>query len=233
MGFKYRTAKNTMKKQKKKQTSRNTTNDQSIKGDRVVYTDHNPKIPPKVKTAHSFIRKADFGTILSSNTAPVFGAYAFKLSDFPSYTEFTALYDQFRIVKVDVQFLHLASAINNTNSASSIVLRCPRFYSVLDFDDSTAPTAIDDLRQYNNCITVNSDTSYMRSFAPASLELEYVSTILSGYSPVFGKWHDCTYSSLPHYGLKYALDTTPIAGPTSAFGYNVEVTLHLEFRQSR
>jgi hypothetical protein len=234
-GFKYRTAKNNMSKKRGRRSnpSKNTTNTQKFNGDSVSYTTHNPKIPAKINHGvHSFVRKANFGQILSSNSAPVFGAYAFKLSDFPNYTEFSALYDQFRITSVDVQFLHLTTAITNTNSAGSIVIACPRFLSVLDYDGATAPASLDELRQYNNCIAVNADTSYIRSFIPASLSIEYIG-VTNGYSPQFGKWHDVAYSTIPHYGLRYALDNTAIAGPNASFGYNVEVTMHLEFRNSR
>jgi len=220
-----------MKKRRSK-TSKNTTK-QSYHGDTVVYTTHSPKIPDQIRNGvHSFIRKAGFPQILSNNSAPQLGAFAFKLSDFPSYTEFTGLYDQFRIVHVDVQFLHLTNAVALTNSANAILLTCPRFITVLDYDNASSPANLDELRQYSNAVTVNADTSFYRSFTPATLVTEYIG-VTSGYSPAYGKWHDCTYATTPHYGLKYALDSTNITGQSSVFGYNVEVTLHLEFRNSR
>lgn len=218
----------------KTKNNNNSKSEQTISGDTVRYTSHAPSIPKRIHGAiYPYIRKANFTQILSSNTAPVFGAFAFKLSDFPNYTEFTGLYDQYRVVKVDVQFLALTIGITNTNSAGSIVITCPRFLTVLDYDDSTAPSAMDDLRQYNNCIAVNGSESFIRSFTPASLELGYISGIANSYAPVYKKWHDLSGSNIPHYGIKYGLDNTPIAGPNSAFGYNVECTIHLEFRQSR
>lgn len=67
-------------------------------------------------------------------------AYLFRLIDVPQATEFGALFDQYRIagIKLDFDYISASESVLNTTTTTS--LQCT-LLAYEDFDDSTAPTA--------------------------------------------------------------------------------------------
>jgi len=169
---------------------------------------------------YPFTRIQQVGTISSSTSAEVFGSVTFALSSLPDYTEFTALFDCYRIVGVKVCFY---PAFLDT-TATTIY---PPLYTVIDYDDASSLTTAA-MGEYDSCQVVQTGQFFERSLVPRTAVAAYSGTFTS-----FGQkalmWLDCGSPSVVHYGLKYGLDISGAANTV----WTVVAHYSLEFRESR
>ena len=76
-------------------------------------------------------------------------AWSFNLSQLPNYTDFTNLYDQYRINKIVFKIIpKFSEASINAGTANNANLA--QIHSVIDYDDAVTPTALSDLVQYQS-----------------------------------------------------------------------------------
>lgn len=163
------------------------------------------------------------------NSSGVGGALSFSLNQLPNVTEFTQLFDQYRINKVVLKFLPVINQINvDANSNNMIV---PFFYTVIDYDDGSAPTSGADLQQYASCKVVSANKPFTRVVIPRTSTPVYRSGVSAAYlSNNARQWIDCNYVDVPHYGVKYW------GNPTYAnnqIGYRVEGIMYIAFKNVR
>ena len=83
---------------------------------------------------------------ISSTTTGVLGGYSFSLDQLPNYTEFTNLFDQYRINKIVVKFI----PNHNSSDVSASTQVISNFNSVIDPTDATAPATGAELYEYQN-----------------------------------------------------------------------------------
>lgn len=159
-----------------------------------------------------------------------YGALSFALDQLPAWSEFAALFDQYRIEKIDLVFsARLDSSSFSANPSQSY---SPRLFTLVDNDDTTVPTGADDLRQSARCqfALCKPDEFVKRSFVPKVLGAIYNSVTSTGYALSNSTWLDMASPSLPHYGMKFAVENlSQIAGQS----IQVEVSYHLAFRDTR
>lgn len=149
-------------------------------------------------------------------------AYQFFLAGLPDVSDFTNLYDQYRILKI-----HVRLVLNTPN----ITTAYPRITSVVDYDDSTSPTAEVDLLQYPNakvCQMGPSTVSHDYEFVPrtATAMFQGVTTGYAMSKP--GVWLDGGYPSISHYGTKFFISNynttnTPNTTITMYASYQVQM----------
>lgn len=131
----------------------------------------------------------------------------FKLDDIAATSDFTALFDNYRIVKVLYRWV-LRRDPNQTITNPSTY---PRIMWMHDFNDSPIST-FGELRQAANLreafFNENNTKTKWYTLKPATLGIAYQTSIpLSTTSPVWGKWLDTRYApSVPYYGIKYGFD---------------------------
>lgn len=163
-----------------------------------------------------------------SDTTDAFSVISFHLAQVPNYAEFTALYDQYCITKVDVHFYSCANSTitDGTNKHLTQVL------SVIDYDDDSYLTSVDDALEYDT-VQINSTAQYhfKRTLKPrVALEI-YRSAIATAYGQgAAGTWLDCSDASVPHYGIKMVIPATVV--PYNC-RWSIYVKYHLEFRNVR
>lgn len=151
---------------------------------------------------HTFKRSYYIPSYATVTTANVYGAYAFNLNDVPNASEFTALFDQYRINSVRWRLIPRGSSSEaGTNN------NVGKIFTVLDMDDGVAPTSIDTLCQYPNMKTTRTTSDHTRTLRPAFASTVYNTSTLSAYGQRRG-WLDCDYSQVPHYGVKWAIQGT-------------------------
>lgn len=163
-------------------------------------------------------------------TAPAnFGALSFKLADLPNYTEYTNLYDEYRIKAVKVMFLPtLNSNVElETSGTSSSLTTIPSLYTWIDNDDNTAPTAITQGQQFQSfkCHGLL-DRMRQRSLVPECSTALYSGTFTS-YGQVKNQWIDNNSPSVVHFGLKFGIINCSNNG-----AFDVVLTYYLEFRKT-
>lgn len=133
----------------------------------------------------------------------------FKLADLPSYTEFTNLFDQYRIcgIKWELGTYHNTSEVNVewetdlTNTEGHLVV-----HSVLDNDDSSLIYTIKNYNEYETYKRYILKSKISRYFKPSVLCMAYKSAVSTGYITKYNQWVDATDSTVPHYGIKFLIE---------------------------
>ena len=86
-----------------------------------------------------------------------------------------------------------------------------KVFTVVDKDDDGTPASINELLQYPNVKTTNTMRDHARMLKPKFASGAYISGISPSLTLGFGErsgWLDCENSSVPHYGIKYAIQGT-------------------------
>lgn len=175
----------------------------------------------------TFTRKADFYAYAGGNSA-VYGGYQFSLNSLLNYTEFTSLFESFKINSVNVKFYLM---IDPGASAATNILQgyYPRLFTMIDEDDAAVPANITECREYGNV-----RTDVMMPTKPVSIWLKpkcasttYATSLVSAYEVRKAAWLDCQANGpqVPHYGLKWGLEYIH-TGQTM----EVEITYNVSFR---
>lgn len=157
----------------------------------------------------------------------------------PNYTEFGALFDKFRIDKVDVYYT--SSVYSNGAMGANQSMYMPACAYTVDTDDANAATC-SDLQQYSTCKYTQfggnqAKPKLLASFKPMpSLALYSNGTTVSGVGDLNSKnlWLDCGTPGTYHYGMKFGLDqvSTTLTAQTW-YMINFQVRYHLCFKDVR
>lgn len=158
----------------------------------------------------------------------------FQLSDVLNYTDFTALFDNYKIDRIDYYMQLLTNPDGFTGVTPSMTNMgkeawYPIIWYVLDNDDSTVPT-LAALREKQGVRRKVLKPNQIIKFSvyPKWQKVTYQTSSTVGYGPAKG-WLDCTDSAVPHYGIKGCVDFHQNLNVTQ---YNIEVTAkyHLSFK---
>lgn len=160
---------------------------------------------------HHFKRAQFQSEIALSNSAYTFHSEAFSLSNnVTNYTEFTNLFDQYRINKVVIKFKLKFDPSAQPSTAAVF----PKMWIHADYDDSTIPTTVNDLLQRSNLKTtiLQPDREYTFAFTPAILAESFRGATATAYSPKFKQYIDMSFPDTPHYAYKAAIEMLPATG---------------------
>jgi len=183
------------------------------------------------------------GVFLFSGTGGTSGAtyysygYAFILSSLPDYTNFTALFDQYRILRVDFS---LACFSTVSTSAAAGQGTGAMHYGITDHDDATNPTASDvgvqGMREYasftERSLFDSRGEFHRHSFVPRVAVAAYAGAFTS-YGNA-SMWIDSNSPAVQHYGRKGIIEiwsATP--GVACNMLVRVQATVTLECRDVR
>ncbi len=179
-----------------------------------------PRIHIRRQKVYTFNRTYISTGITGSTTVDQFGALNFQLGSFPNSSEFTTLFDQYRFAQVTVTFIPVSSGQSTAP-----------LYTVLDYDDSTTPTSVNDLFQYGNLMMSQSGQTVLRTVTPAFDVAAYSGAFTSYALSAKGQWCDVASPNVQWYGVKYCLPA--FTGGPSTLVYNVHVEAILQFRNVR
>lgn len=166
-------------------------------------------------------RTVTTGRLAASTTVETDAAYSFQLSDLPNYTEFTLLYDEYRIDKVVMTVIPDTQQTLTTAGQGNCVM-----WSVLDYDDATALTVLA-LQQYETCKTHNSIKPFTRTVVPRWAKAVY-SGAFTSFSSGSG-WIDSASAGVQHYGIKLGIATQQGTSNT----YTIVCDYYVSFRKTR
>lgn len=155
----------------------------------------------------------------------------------PNSSEFTSLFDSWRIGAVEMKWFfsnNTANWYDNTGGTAPPATGLPVVQSAVDFDDDTAPSSPDVLLQYNTLRLDQFDTNGPKVFRfkpKAVTSTEAGGILATGYSQFTG-WCDCDYPGTDWFGIKL---WTPTVGTTSnqAGVWTLYTTIFYEFRGVR
>lgn len=168
-----------------------------------------------------FKRHVDFGQLVIDNIADTFRTFNFSLQDVPNETDFTNLYDVYKINAVKITFIPQMNtsisigSINNPNANA-------RFFSVLDYNDGNPLTTIDQAREYQSCKYTPILRQHKRYLRPKIMDAGGV------YNPG-NKWLATSNITENYFGVKVAVEPMDSTG-TLSMTYSIECVYYMSFR---
>lgn len=152
---------------------------------------------------YNFVRTIAGSTISTATAAATYGALTFKLSDLDNYTEFTNLFDRYRICGIKITFEPNITGFDANAGATAFTL--PMLLTVVDHNDSANPGSMADLMQYRTLRKTRAHLTHTRYLKPAVLTSAYESAVATAYIPKCKQWLTCDDPATPHYALKYGI----------------------------
>ena len=155
---------------------------------------------------------------------------AFQLSDIFNFSEFTELYDAYKInsVTVELQYLSNSAAVNGQGIL-------PTFYMYWDQDDSVPPPTLMNIlgkQGVKKWQPTSSRLTKKFKFVPICANaVQDATAIFAAAVPTKSQWLDCRSPNVPHYAFK--LFSQDWIAPSGGFIYNavrVHYTYNVSFR---
>lgn len=184
-----------------------------------------PRVPRPLRAPPGVTRiKRSFMSSLICNAIATSNSWAtgFKLSDLPNHTEFTALFDQYRIRMVEVKFMPVINSSNVNDKQNATLITC------VDTDDASLPGFASELLQYSNHqVKPTYQAHYMKIYPRAALAVYQGAFTAYGQAPPM--WFDCASPDIQFYGLKTWINN----GSGLEVRYNLLFSYHIELRKVR
>ena len=137
----------------------------------------------------------------------------FMLTDVVSSTEFTSLFDNYRILGVELELIWNSTSTYADSSGSPVGSQ-PMLYWASDFDDNNAPNTPGILLEKDNTRTLalgDGKVHRIRIPFPRVADAVYNGAVFNGYGHgTVGQWLDSASPSVPHYGLKLWFEGFPV-----------------------
>jgi len=168
-------------------------------------------------------RMLDNGILSSNTVADYFPAYNYALQYLTSYGEFTALFDQYRIVRVETTFMPTITELSAIGAFTNSYL-----LTAIDYDDANSYGTLNDAIQVATASITPLTKSVTRGFAPRVAIAAYSGAFTSYAQAPAGQWIDCASPGVQHFGLKCAI---PLTGSLQT--WRVLHRYFLEFRRVR
>jgi hypothetical protein len=165
-----------------------------------------------VTVAGSASYSASFGDIVGPGASAVDASFAVvsSLNDLAAASEFSAMYDSYRIEHLDYELVPLCDVQPNsddTSAATSMVAKPEFLETVIDLDDSTAPTTHSEMLQYESFRYWRPSEKGRVSFSPRVAREVFDGVTASFEEPDGPVWIDCAQPTTPHYGFKAFVGT--------------------------
>lgn len=206
---------------KRKSTSRNYKNMRKVQ---VVERVPRNRFTTGKSSVTKTCRMLDFGQITTA--ANPLGAYQFRLSDLPGYTDF-AIFDEYKITGVEVTFM---PDFNSNVGVSGTEYALPHLFTAIDYNDASAPGGENTLLQNESCIHHVPGKPARRYVQPRVATTLWQSGVASGFGAETNKWIDTNSFGVAHYGIKYAL-ITDVDSPEVHWAYRVTMKFYLSFKK--
>lgn len=172
--------------------------------------------------------------ILQTGSTPLLGQISFCIADLAQVTTFSSMFDRFRIdkVKLRISSRNPAASPFNVASPNNAV---PQIYLAVDRDDSSAPSTLDELTQYDNSIVIPGTCSLDVDLIPS-----VVSTIANASSAATSSvirrsdelWLDIAATTIPHFGIKFGVSPLQ-ATSTSNWYFDIQAWYVVSFKNVR
>jgi len=180
---------------------------------------------------YSFKRTWQAANINTAAGALTNSAFGFKLSDLTNSSEFTTLFDSYRIVGVKMK---MVPAFNVDTARDSIAAvgntQIPNVHTVLDYDDNTALSAVTDYMQYDTYRMTRGFKTISRFVRPKLQAAANVGGATTLALQESGKrWIDCQQNGVLYFGIKTGVESSGTAGLI----YQVYFTYYLQFKSVR
>lgn len=176
----------------------------------VLATVSRPAYMPRTATNRMIVqRSVQMGPLTASTAAAVGLGLSFGLSDLVNYTEFTALFDRYRFLRVDLTIMP-RDVISTANTGSG---QACYLYDCIDNDDASTPT-LNSMLEESNMQIHSGFLPFRRTLVP-QMNQQVTASGLSNISPP-KTWVDCATPGIAHFGYKIVVPQATLSGSGSS-----------------
>lgn len=182
-----------------------------------------PRFLPPKPTSLRCRRSVFYSAVTTSTTLETLGAYSFQLSDLVNYTEFTGLFDEYKINSVCLKFFPQTTSKSNVPNALLI--------TAIDKNDSNPPTSVNEILQHDDCVVVDlgQNNTFIINNPKMNVSSQTALTpTYAGQTNMTG-WINNTTPTVQHFGFRFAVP----AMPTGAWTVNVLAVYDCSFRSTK
>jgi hypothetical protein len=137
--------------------------------------------------------------IVCDGINPSLGVFNFSLNDLPSYTEFTALFDQYKIEQIEIEWYPEYTELTDAALVSNAVN--VQVNTAIDVAGAT-PATVSDVLQFRTLHSTGITKCHKRVFKPAYL--------IDGILPS-SVYLNCSSPSSNWFGVSYGVSPTGVA----------------------
>jgi hypothetical protein len=185
-------------------------------------------LKPSYTAPYKFSRSFSLGNLPKSASDQGY-AYPFALNQIPSVTEFTTLFDKYRITMIDLTFSY--NYLGSTTAASQQTVELyPALSLFMDDDDAIIPTSKSDVQERMSVQRVS--FSPLRQTISVKIRPRWTQSragTSTNLAPV-GTWIDMSTPAVQHYGVKLWADSYNLGNPSSI---SVQGVMHFECNNVR
>lgn len=161
--------------------------------------------------------------------------FEFTLGDILNPAQYT-MFDQYRLNWIEFKVVPIYTSVVTTDAdvtgAVALTDAMPNYVFYVDRDDATTALTYDNLRVRKGAVTRKANQSLTRKFRPNCLSNIYNGILANAHKIVTEPtWIDMAQQSVPHYGVKFVLES----GGTVAnqFQFKFEVRYCFSFANRR
>jgi|SwirhirootsSR1_FD_contig_31_1249174_length_1236_multi_4_in_0_out_0_1 hypothetical protein len=215
----------------KKKSSRSRKSNSLVKGHIAMY-DHAglvPRLMPRGGETYTIVQeRATTQQLFQFASVDKFSAYDFKLTDLDDYTNWISVFDQYRIEEVQLTIRPLSTSVG---LQIPTVIKPPLIYTVIDYDDSSVPTTIAELKQYelSSCSLYETVSVHIK---PHIAMAAYSGSVFTSFANMQNIWLDAASPAIPHYGVKMGIEGGD-AGQTNLQVVDITMRYKVIFRNVR
>jgi hypothetical protein len=187
-------------------------------------------LEPWKPTTHHFKRHVDLGNVALSSAGISTNGFSFQLDEVPNYTEFTTLFDLYKIEHVELHMIPSANSANTLTGIGGAINYPPRIATVIDYNSSTGFASFDDARDFESAEVVPAirRNPIVRKITPKFLTgvEEDGATIVTGGAS--RGWLNTARADVPHYGFRYVAEQ--LTSATEFIGFRCEAIYYLSMK---
>jgi len=185
------------------------------------------KSPPN-ELVMSFVKRSQQQFAVYDWSTPSHTGDYVTLSNLSDYTDLTALFDQYRIERVDYEFIY-SQTVSPAPIPGANYAPMPILYSVIDYDDASPLSITDQYLHYRTCQVRRLDKILKMSFVPKIAVGTYNGSF-GGYGST-RMFIDSSSPSVQWYGVKYSIDPQTYGTGSNKIGELLLVkTFHISMR---
>lgn len=186
------------------------------------------RAPPRGVNMLSTVRLFQSANVVASNSGAVSNSYSFNIASLPDITDFSNLFDQYKLNAIEVTFI--PNITSNDMNPVSTYYEMPNVHSIIDRDDDAAPGALTNLMQYPSYRRTRGHQVHKRYWKPALAQTIYKTGATTGTAQKGPMWLDLADTTIPHFGLKLYIDQT---NASTNIKYSMYVKYFLQFKGIR
>lgn len=198
-----------------------------------------PRLLARSNTVYFKVARWQTTNLISFGGQINYNVSQFTVSTLSDIAAFQSLYDQYKITKIVMRFRAVSNMDANYAAGSASIGNAANVYPdivcTVDHDDITTPTSVDQLLQYakSKSGVLKPNTWWYYSFHPTPNMPIYKDGVTWAYGVAPRRlWLDVANSDIPHYGLKWIVDTR-VAPTGQSFNYEIQYKIHAIFKMLR